>query len=64
VDTRNNDPVARSIADASIDTEPLAEDEEQALDRAEAWLKQNGGNGIPHEEILAEFDLTAGHFAQ
>lgn len=56
------DPVARSIAAAPVDDEPLTEDEEQALDRADAWLDQNGGKGIPHEEILAEFGLTTKDF--
>ncbi len=54
------DPVARSIATAPIDEESLTEKEDQALDRAEAWLKQNGG--IPHEEILAEFGLSKRDF--
>jgi len=56
------DPVARSIAAAPVDDEPLTEDEEQALDRADAWLDENGGKGIPHEEILAEFGLTTKDF--
>jgi hypothetical protein len=51
--------MALSIAIYPIDDEPLTEEEEQALDRADAWLDQNGGKGIPHEEILAEFGLTA-----
>ena|ERR1700733_9853180 len=57
------DPVARSIAAAPVDDEPLTEDEEQALDRADAWLDENGGKGIPHEEILAEFGLTTKDFS-
>lgn len=56
------DPVARLIASAPVDDEPLTEEEKQALDRSEAWLKQNGGKGIPHEEILAEFGLTMKDF--
>ena len=54
--------MTRSIATTPVDDEPLTEEEEQALDRAEAWLDQNGGNGIPHEEILAEFGLTTKDF--
>jgi hypothetical protein len=56
------DPVARSIATAPVDDEPLTKEEEEALDRAEAWLKQNGGKGIPHEQVLAEFGLTEKDF--
>jgi len=53
-------PSARSIAQVPIDDEPLTPEEEQALDRAEAWLKDN--QGIPHEEVLAEFGLSMGDF--
>lgn len=50
--------MARSFVTSPADDEPLTEEEEQALDRADAWLLRNGGKGIPHEEILAEFGLT------
>src|SRR5271165_5935845 len=56
------DPVARSIAFAPTDEEPLTEEEDRALDRADAWLKQNGGKGIPHEDVLAEFGLSMKDF--
>jgi hypothetical protein len=56
------DPVARSIASAPLDEEPLTEEEDRALDRADAWLKQNGGKGIPHEDVLAEFGLSMKDF--
>jgi hypothetical protein len=56
------DPVARSIASAPMDEEPLTEEEDRALDRADAWLKQNGGKGIPHEDLLAEFGLSPKDF--
>ena len=29
---------------------------------ADAWLKQNGGQGIPHEEVLGEFGLSVEDF--
>lgn len=57
------DPVARSLATAPVDEETLSEEEDQALDRAEAWLQQNGGKGIPHDEILAEFGLNTKDFS-
>ncbi|MGA3258419.1 MAG: hypothetical protein ABSE35_06035 [Bryobacteraceae bacterium] len=56
------DPVSRSIATAPVDDEPLTAEEEQALARADAWLNERGGRGIPHEEILAEFGLTMKDF--
>jgi hypothetical protein len=56
------DPVSRSIATAPVNDEPLTAEEEQALARADAWLEQRGGRGIPHEEVLAEFGLTLKDF--
>ena len=58
----DRDPVARSIANAPFDPEVLSEEEERALDRAEVWFEANGGDGIPHEEILSEFGLTVEDF--
>lgn len=49
------DPVARSLATAPIDDEPLTEEEERALNDSKEWFQHN--RGIPHEEILAEFGL-------
>jgi len=56
------DPVTRSIAAAPIDDELLTDEEDRALRRADAWLKQNGGRGIPHEEVLGEFGLSMEDF--
>jgi hypothetical protein len=52
------DPVARAIANAPIDDEPVSEDERKAVAKSKAWFKQRGGQGIPHEEVLADFGLT------
>ncbi len=52
------DPVARAIADASPDDEPVTEEERQAMVRSEAWFEDRGGKGIPMEEVLANFGLT------
>jgi hypothetical protein len=54
------DPVAHSITLAPEDDEPLTPEDCAALDRAEEWLKYN--EGIPHEEVLAEFGLTMDDF--
>jgi hypothetical protein len=37
-------------------------DEEPAIEEARQWLRENGGRGIPHEEILADFGLTMDDF--
>src|SRR5215472_2042009 len=50
------DPVARAVAKAVPDNEPLTPEEEGALDQACNWLKHN--RAIPNEEVLAEFGIT------
>ena len=56
------DPVAGARRSAPIDDQPLTAEEDEALSRADAWLEQRGGRGIPHEEVLAEFGLTMKDF--
>jgi hypothetical protein len=50
------DPVARAIANAPVDDEPLSAADEKALNEAREWSSRN--KGIPHEEVLAELGLT------
>jgi hypothetical protein len=50
------DPVARAIANAPLDDEPLTAEEEKALDESREWLKHN--KAIPHEQVLAELEIT------
>ena len=50
------DPVARAIANASMDDEPVSAADEQALTEARNWLAQN--RPIPHEQVLAELGIT------
>jgi hypothetical protein len=49
------DPIARSLANAPIEDEPITPDEAAALDAAHAAIQR--GEGTPHEEILREFGL-------
>ena len=50
------DPVTRAIANAPVDTEPLTEEDEAALEEARQWLQHN--RGIPHEQVLSELGIT------
>jgi len=50
------DPVARALANAPVEDEPISEKEERAAEEAKAWLKTN--KPIPHQEVLAELGLT------
>jgi hypothetical protein len=56
------DPVSRKLAEAPLDDEPETEEERRAVEEAKAWLRENGGKGIPHAEVLAEFGLTEDDF--
>jgi hypothetical protein len=53
------DPVSRAIANAPFDDEPESEEERQAVAASKAWMAQHPGQGIPHEDILAEFGLSS-----
>jgi hypothetical protein len=50
------DPVARAIANAPIEDEPIGEEEVKVLDEAREWLKDN--EPISHEQVLAELGIT------
>ena len=56
------DPVSRAIANAPVDDEPETEQERQAIAASKAWFQQRGGQGIPHDDVLAEFGLKPGDF--
>jgi len=58
------DPVARAIAEAPSDDEPVTQEERQAVARSEAWFEERGGKGIPMEEVLADFGLTTEDLAR
>ncbi len=52
------DPVSRAIANAPTDDEPESEAERKAVAASKAWMAQHPGEGIPSEDILAEFGLS------
>jgi hypothetical protein len=52
------DPVWPTIANASVDDEAETEDERNAVVDSKAYFDQRGGQGIAHEEVLADFGLT------
>ncbi|MFN7925929.1 MAG: hypothetical protein U0Q16_37875 [Bryobacteraceae bacterium] len=55
------DPVARAAATAPIDDEPVSEAERARIRETHAFIK-SGGEGIPMEEVLADFGLTLADF--
>ncbi|MYB52082.1 MAG: hypothetical protein F4X77_07765 [Acidobacteriia bacterium] len=50
-------PLAAACRNAPESDEPETEEEARLVAEAEEWLRQNGGKGIPHEEIKREFRL-------
>ncbi|HEV2522421.1 MAG TPA: hypothetical protein VGT24_08570 [Candidatus Acidoferrales bacterium] len=53
------EPVSRAIANASDDDEPETDQERQAVADSKAWFERRGGQGIPQEEVLADFGLSS-----
>jgi len=56
------DLVARSLANAPVDDEPVTEEEAREIAAARSSLDR--GEGIPHEKVLAEFGLSPEDFAR
>jgi hypothetical protein len=54
------DPLAHALASAPYDDEPVSVEEARGVEAAKASLAR--GEGIPHEEVLAEFGLTSEDF--
>ena len=55
-----SDPIARNLATAPIEDEPISEEEIRAVEASKEWLKHHAP--IPHEKVLAEFGLTLEDF--
>ena len=54
------DPVARSLAKAPFEDEPISEEETLAVAASKTWLQNN--EPIPQEEVLSEIGLSAEDF--
>ncbi len=52
------DPVSRAIANAPADDEPESEQERREVEESKAWFERQGGQGISHEDVLADFGTT------
>jgi hypothetical protein len=53
------DPVSRAIANASINDEQETDQERQDVAESKEWFERRGGEGIPHEEVLADFGFAS-----
>jgi hypothetical protein len=54
------DPFTRTLANAPFDDEPVSAEEAREIAAARASLAR--GEGVSHDEVLAEFGLTAEDF--
>jgi hypothetical protein len=54
------DPVARSLAKAPVEDEPVSDEENRAVTASKTWLKNN--EPIANEKVLAEFGLSTEDF--
>jgi hypothetical protein len=54
------DPLARALANAPYDDEPVSEEEAREIAAGKASLAR--AEGIPHEKVLREFGLTSEDF--
>jgi hypothetical protein len=52
------DPVDRAIANAPFEDEEISDEENRAVAASKAWLAEHPGEGISHEELLAEFGIS------
>ena len=51
------DPVARAVAAAPPDDEPVTGEDHRRFLEGQAWFRQRGSKGVPMAGLLAEFDL-------
>jgi hypothetical protein len=54
------DPLARTLASAPYDDEPISQEEAREAEASKASLAS--GEGTPHEKVLAEFGLSSEDF--
>ncbi len=56
------DPVARAVAMAPPDDEPVTDHDRQRFHDGQARFAERGGRGIPMDDVLAEFGLRREDF--
>lgn len=56
------DPVARAVAMAPPDDEPVTDEDRRRFHEGQAWFAQRGGQGIPMDDVLSEFGFQPEDF--
>ena len=50
-------PLDAACRNAPESDEPETEEEARLVAEADEWLRQNGGRGIPHDEVMRDLGL-------
>ena len=56
------DPGSTSSRNTPLDDEPVTEEDRRRFHQGQVWFAEQGGKGIPMEEVLAEFGLKPEDF--
>ena len=56
------DPVARAVANAPADDEPVTEEDRRRFREGQSWFEERGGEGIPMQGVLSDFGLRVDDF--
>jgi hypothetical protein len=56
------DPVARAVATAPPDDEPVTDEDRSRFHEGQDWFQRHGGKCVPMEEVLSEFGLKPDDF--
>jgi hypothetical protein len=56
------DPVARAVATAPLDDEPVTQQDRRRFHDGQTWFAERGGAGVPMEDVLAGFGLKPEDF--
>ena len=51
------DRVEAMLRNAPLDDEPVTEEDLRAIAESREWFRQNGGKGIPHDQVVQELGL-------
>lgn len=51
------DRLCAAMRNLPYDDEPVTEAAMKAMDKALEWLEQNGGRGVPHDQVMRELGL-------
>lgn len=51
------DPMSVLLRNAPYSDEPVTEEDRRDIAEARAWIRLNGGKGIPHDEVMRELGL-------